>query len=406
MNVIERPLEEVIPYERNPRVNDQAVKAVMASIQEFGFRQPIVVDSAGVIIVGHTRWKAAKNLGLKTVPVHVATGLTAEQVAAYRIADNQTATIADWDQELLLAELLDLREADFDLQVLGFDDAELAAMLATESNAPTAGQTDPDDVPAATESRRCKPGDIWIMGRHRLVCADAASLDDVTALLNGDTPALVWVDPPGKTGDAPSSDLVVQQLLPVLQNAVTVMDADGTLFVCGSESGDTAISLASVMRDCSLPVRLMIIWDKGQSIDAGASDYVSRHEPLLVTWGQGHRYYGAGEHRSTVWRIDRPDSLSVHPDIQPTALVANALLNNTVPGDVVLDPMAGTGTTILAAEMFNRSCFAVEIDPECCDLAISRWEAYTGLQAIRSPRETGSDESKPTRRRKRKSTAK
>ncbi|MGD9600156.1 MAG: DNA modification methylase [Steroidobacteraceae bacterium] len=203
MQIAMRPIESVKPYEHNPRKNDGAVEAVARSIREFGFRQPIVVDGEGVIVVGHTRWKAAQQLGLKQVPVHVASELSAEQARAYRIADNQTATIADWDAELLPVELGALKDLDFDLSLLGFDDDELKAYMAPPMNE---GLVDPDDVPAPPDAAITQPGDLIIMGQHRLLCGDSSSAADVDRLLDGQVIHLCNTDPPYNVKVEPRSN--------------------------------------------------------------------------------------------------------------------------------------------------------------------------------------------------------
>ena len=178
MKIEQRKLGEITPYDKNPRHNNQAVDAVARSLQEFGFRQPIVVDEQGVIIVGHTRYKAAEKLKLETVPVHVATGLTEAQIKAYRIADNQTASLAEWDAELLNLELVDLEALDFDMDLLGFDDKELARLLSADL---TDGETDPDDIPEPPDAAITQPGDLWLLGDHRLLCGDSSSVEDAPA---------------------------------------------------------------------------------------------------------------------------------------------------------------------------------------------------------------------------------
>ena len=188
-----RPIDAIRPYEGNPRVNDDAVDAVAKSLAEFGFRQPIVVDADGVIIVGHTRWKAARKLGLAKVPVHVATDLPPEKVKAYRIADNQTATLAEWDMDLLPIELKDLQAADYDLSVLGFDEDELAHLLDGDL---AEGLTDPDSVPEPPDDPITQRGDIWVLGDHRLLCGDSGSIENLDRLLDGETIDLVSMDPP------------------------------------------------------------------------------------------------------------------------------------------------------------------------------------------------------------------
>jgi len=203
MKIELRPLAEIKPYEKNPRLNDQAVEAVARSIREFGFRQPIVVDAEGVIVVGHTRWKAATQLGLERVPVHVALELTPEQARAYRIADNATADLAEWNLELLPAELAELQELDVDLSLLGFDADELAQLL---DPGVKQGLTDPDEVPAPPDEAITQPGDLWIMGDHRLLCGDSASAADLNILIAVD---------PVKTLELPAGSEVKPKLLPI-----------------------------------------------------------------------------------------------------------------------------------------------------------------------------------------------
>jgi len=196
MKVVQRPIDDITPYEKNPRQNDDAVDAVAQSIREFGFRQPIVVDESGIIICGHTRWKAARKLGLAKVPVHVATDLTPEQIRAYRIADNKTGELATWDMDLLSIELAELREADIDWSLLGFDADELAKLIDAGPDSVTAGLTDPDSVPEPPDDPITKPGDLWVLGNHRLLCGDSSSEADLDRLLDGEPVHLVNTDPP------------------------------------------------------------------------------------------------------------------------------------------------------------------------------------------------------------------
>src|SRR6266850_5402731 len=203
MNIELRPINQIKPYDKNPRHNDEAVDAVAASITEFGFRQPIVVDGDGVIVVGHTRYKAAQKLGMEEVPVHVATDLTPAQAKAYRIADNQTATIATWDKDLLPLELRDLQGMNFDLNTLGFDEEELAQFLPGD---PTLGLTDPDAVPEPPDKAITQPGDLWILGNHRLLCGDSSKVEDVDRLLDGAVIHLCNTDPPYNVKVEPRSN--------------------------------------------------------------------------------------------------------------------------------------------------------------------------------------------------------
>ena len=193
MKIEMRDIGAVRPYEKNPRLNDKAIESVMKSLREFGFRQPIVVDGDGVIIVGHTRWKAAQKLGLAQVPVHVVTDLSPAQVRAYRLADNQTATIAEWNYELLPLELKALEGMDFDISLLGFSPEQLTSILAPTANE---GLTDPDAVPAPPDEAITRPGDLWVLGGHRLLCGDSSKAEDVDRLLGGAQVHLVSTDPP------------------------------------------------------------------------------------------------------------------------------------------------------------------------------------------------------------------
>ena len=210
-----RLIDSITPYPGNPRVNDDAVDAVAASLAEFGFRQPIVVDAEGVIIVGHTRWKAAKKLNLAKVPVHVATDLPAEKVKAYRLADNQTATIAEWDFELLHIELKDLRQVEYDLSLLGFDEEELAKLLDGDV---TEGLTDPDSIPEPPDEPVTGRGDVWILGNHRLMCGDSGSVENLDTLLNGATIDLLACDPPYNVRVEPRSSTAIAAGLSSFQN--------------------------------------------------------------------------------------------------------------------------------------------------------------------------------------------
>ena len=203
MKIEQKTLDEIRPYEHNPRLNDDAVDVVAASIREFGFRQPIVVDEDGVIIVGHTRYKAAQKLGLDKVPVHVAKGLSPEQIKAYRIADNKTSEIAEWNYELLPLELSQLKDANFDLGLLGFDADELAEIM---DPGVRDGLTDPDDVPAPPDAAITQPGDLWILGDHRLLCGDSSSPEDLDRLLDGQPIHLVNMDPPYNVKVEPRSN--------------------------------------------------------------------------------------------------------------------------------------------------------------------------------------------------------
>jgi DNA modification methylase len=389
MNIELWPLSRIKPYPGNPRVNDSAVDSVMKSIQEFGFRQPIVVDEHNVIVVGHTRYKAAQKLGLETVPVHMASGLSAEQIRAYRIADNQTATLADWDLELLPLELMGLQEAGFDLNLLGFTAAELTSYLASE---PEAGLTDPDDVPLPPDEAITQPGDLIVLGDHRLLCGDSRCADDVSRLLDGHQPTCVVTDPPygvgyiGKTCKAlPVHNDEAEMLLPLLreafQHAFDHSVAGAVWYVC-APAGPQFYAFATVLKDLEV-WRQTLVWAK-QSLVMGHSDYHYQHEAIFYGWKPGAPHRPPPDRKqNTLWQFDRPSASRDHPTMKPVSLFLKMLQNSTVMGSLVYDPFCGSGTSLMAAEQLGRVCYGIEISPQYCDVVVQRWEQFTGQTAER-----------------------
>ena len=402
-NVQLRSIDEIKPYERNPRLNDKAVDAVAASLQEFGFRQPIVVDAEGVIIVGHTRWKAAKKLGLAKVPVHVAKDLTAEQARAYRLEDNKSGELATWDFEKLTLELSDLREGGYDLGGLSFDEDEIEALL----DGPQPGLTDPDAVPPEPAKPITRPGDIWHLGEHRLLCGDSTDRDEMQRLIGDGRADLFFTDPPygvaigaknavlnASDGGARNSTRIEAddltpadlkaRLLPAFVNARCFLSGTCSVFVTVPEKGQLGLTISSVLREADLPVRHVLIWAKSQpTFSLGRLDYDYQHEPILFTWTKTHKRLKRGPHQTSVWPIPKPQASVEHPTMKPVELVTNAMLNHTEPGDLCLDIYAGSGTTIIAAEQLGRKCYAIEISPAYCDVAVRRWEEFTGKKAER-----------------------
>jgi DNA modification methylase len=383
------PIERVIPYHRNPRVNDAAIDAVAASLREFGWRQPIVVDKDGVIIVGHTRWKAAQKLGLAQVPVHVATDLTPDQIQAYRIADNQTATIAEWDFDLLPLELADLQAANFDLSLLGFDQDTLAELLAPDG---AEGLTDPDDVPAPPEEPTTKHGDLWLLGEHRLVCGDSTKADDVGKLLEDRRPLLMVTDPPygveydpewrhqtglnnsDRTGKVANDDRVDWT------GAYNLFPGD----VCYVwHAGRFAAELATGLTASGFEVRNQIIWRK-QRFAISRGHYHWQHEPCWYAVRKARSAHWTGNRsQTTVWDIAAKDGTGEtrHGTQKPVECMARPIRNHGRIGDEVYDPFLGSGTTIIAAEQLHRRCYGLEIDPAYCDVIVQRYEQFTGTKA-------------------------
>jgi DNA modification methylase len=386
-----RPVESVRPYARNPRHNDPAVAAVAASLREFGFRQPLVVDPDGVLIVGHTRLKAALKLGLTEVPVHVADGLTPEQVRAYRLADNQTATLADWDDDKLVAELLGLRDQGFDLDLTGFAVDDLDRLLGGDTDAPVG---DPEAVPEPPADPVTRPGDLWLLGKHRLVCGDAADPAAYATALDGEQADLLLTDPPygvsyvGGTADAmtiANDDLDPEDYEPFLAKtlgaAAAVLKPGAGFYVWHADLHGATVRGAA--ERAGLPLRQVLVWVKS-AFALGRADYHWQHEPCLYGWRPGapHQWHG-GRAQGTTLCVDKPSRNVEHPTMKPVALFQRLVENSCPPGGVVLDPFAGSGTTLVAAEQAGRRAALLELDPRYCDVIVRRYEAFTGKAAER-----------------------
>ncbi len=389
MEVETRPVGSIKPYENNPRTNDAAVDAVAASLRAFGFRQPIVVDESDVIIVGHTRYKAALKLGMTEVPVHVARGLTLEQARAYRIADNQTATLSQWDEDKLPLELMALQKADFDLSLTGFPEDEILRLL-TE---PTPeGQCDPDDVPEPPAEPITRPGDLWMLGRHRLLCGDATKPDDVARVLNGAPADLLLTDPPynvgyeGKTADKltiANDAMPAEEYRRFLASAFTAsakhLKPGGTFYLWHADV--TALPVRLACADAGLQVRQGLVWVKSVLVP-GRQDYQWKHEPCLYGWAEGASHTWLSDRaQTTVLEFDKPARNADHPTTKPVELFAYLMGNSCKPGGVVLDPFAGSGTALIAAQQTGRTAALVELDPRYRDVVIQRFELFTGQKA-------------------------
>jgi DNA modification methylase len=429
MQVEMRPLGSIRPYENNPRLNDAAVDAVAASIREFGFRQPIVVDEDGVIIVGHTRYKAALKLGLETVPVHVAGGLSPAQAKAYRIADNQTATLSTWDDDKLPLELAALREMDLDLGLTGFPADELLRLLEPP---PGAGLIDPDDVPEPPDDPTTRPGDLWLLGKHRLLCADSSKAEDVDRLLAGGPVHLVNTDPPYNVKVEPRSNNAIAAGLSSFQGTTLhptrdLADPDeagpaarklrardrplANDFVSDQEFGrllrawfgNLARTLLPgrgfyvwggysncghyppVLRECGLYFSQAIIWDKQHPV-LTRKDFMGAHEWCFYGWREGaaHQFFGPNN-ATDLWSIKKvtPQNM-VHLTEKPVELAARAIEYSSRPGEHVLDLFGGSGSTLIAAEQAGRRAFLMELDPLYADVIVQRYEEFTGHKAERA----------------------
>ncbi len=431
MHVELRDISAIRPYAGNPRRNDHAVEAVAASIREFGFRQPIVVDEQGVIVVGSTRYKAALRLGLKQVPVHVATGLTPAQLRAYRIADNRTAEIADWDGDLLAQELAGLQQEQFDLGLLGFPADELLRWLA---DGPSEGLTDPDEVPAPPDEPTTRPGDLWLLGRHRLLCGDSSQAGDVDRLLGGEPVHLVNTDPPYNVRVEPRSNNAIaaglssfqgtthHQALDLARHPQKAQPTQKKLrakdrplandFVSEDEFGRLLRAWFGNLARVLLPGRCFyvwggyancgnyppvlktaglyfsqaIIWDKQHPV-LTRKDFMGAHEWCFYGWREGaaHQFFGPAN-ATDLWAVQKvnPQGM-VHLTEKPVELAARALEYSSRPGENVLDLFGGSGSTLIAAEQAGRRAFLMELDAPYCDVIVRRWERFTGQAARRQP---------------------
>lgn len=429
MQVELRNIKDIKPYEKNPRLNDAAVDRVAASIKEFGFRQPIVVDENGVIIVGHTRYKAALKLGLETVPVHVAVGLSPAQAKAYRIADNQTATLSDWDHDRLAIELIELQDLGIDLDITGFSADDLLRLM--EPNK-AEGLTDPDAVPEPPDVPITQPGDRWVLGSHRLLCGDSSKAADVDRLLDGAAIHLVNTDPPYGVNVEPRSNNAIaagltsftgathHQSLDVARHSEKAQPTTRKLrakdrplvndFVGGNEYarmlqawfGTIGRVLAPgrafyiwggysncgnyppVLQAHGLYFSQAIIWVKGHPV-LTRKDFMGDHEWAFYGWREGaaHQFFGPNN-VTDVWAVKKvnPQNM-VHLTEKPVELARRALEYSTRAGENVLDLFGGSGSTLIAAEQMGRRALLMEVDGLYCDVIVQRWEQFTGKKAQR-----------------------
>jgi DNA modification methylase len=432
MEIEMRKLSEIRPYDRNPRINAHAVDAVAASIREFGFKQPIVVDKDGVIVVGHTRYLAALQLGLTKAPVVVALDLSPEQIKAYRVADNKLGELAEWDDELLTQELSELQGLDFDLDLTGFSEIELNDLLDAGSVQP--GWTDPDDVPEPPEEATSKPGDLFMMGDHRLLCGDAAKSEDLDRLLDGAVIHLVNTDPPynvhveprsnnaiaaglssfdakhhqsfdvrrypskkkpthrklrakdrALTNDFVSNDEFDRLLHRWFGNLARVLLPGRSYFIWGGYAN--CGNYPPVLKTTGLYFSQAIIWLKMHPV-LTRKDFLGNHEWCFYGWKEGaaHQFFGPAN-ATDVWEVKKvsPQSM-IHLTEKPVELATRAMQYSSRRGENVLDLFGGSGSTMIAAQQTGRRAYLMELDPLYVDIIVQRWEKFTGRQAERERR--------------------
>jgi DNA modification methylase len=428
MKIELRKTSSIKPYQGNPRLNDDAVDAVAASIRAFGFRQPIVVDTDGIIICGHTRYKAAVKLSLDKVPVHVAKDLTPEQIKAYRIADNQTASLAEWNLDLLPIELADLQACNFDLGLLGFDPDELAGLLDPGLKE---GLCDPDEVPAPPDEATTRPGDLWILGDHRLLCGDSSKAEDVDRLLDGATIHLVNTDPPYNVKVEPRSNNAIAAGLSSFQgnshhqgldlarhpskakptqkklrakdrplandfvrdeafdqllqawfgNMARVLAPGRGFYIWGGYAN--CANYPPVLKACELYFGQAIIWVKEHPV-LTRKDFMGNHEWCFYGWREGAAHQWLGPTNAVdVWSVKKvnPQSM-VHLTEKPVELAVRAMQYSSRAGENVLDLFGGSGSTLIAAEQTGRHAFLMELDTLYCDVIVDRFQRFSGQRAV------------------------
>jgi DNA modification methylase len=409
MQVIAWAISKFVPYGRNPRKNDLAVDRMVASINEFGFKIPILARSSGEVVDGHLRLKAAQKLGMTELPVILCDEWSEAQVKAFRLMVNRSATWADWDEELVALELEDLKTIDFDLSLTGFKPIEIDTFLLDESKEQSA-----DVVPLAPESPISKVGDLWRCGEHRVLCGDSSSADAVAYLLGERKPILMVTDPPyGIELDSEWRDRAGLNGCGTAEPSYMKKRSSGHTET--TISGDTRVDWSDAFAlvpslevayvwhaskytrevlDGLLRIGFLhhqqIIWNKGRAV-LTRTHYWFQHEPCWYVRKKNAPWFGKPGENSTIWDSPSPKFIMGgsgeekfdHPTQKPVALLRRPIMNHILPGELVYEPFLGSGTTLAAAELMGRVCCGMEIDPKYVDVTVKRWQQLTGQVAIR-----------------------
>ncbi|MGE3990875.1 site-specific DNA-methyltransferase [Pseudorhodoplanes sp.] len=383
-----RPIDALVPYARNARTHSEAqVDQIAASIREWGWTSPVLITEENTIIAGHGRVRAARKLGLSDVPVMVATGWSKAQIQAYALADNKLALNAGWDEALLALEIEELQGAGFEIELIGFDDAEIASICAPV----VTGLTDPDEVPEPPANPVARAGDLWILGRHRLLCGDSTRAADVKKVLGGVQPHLMVTDPPYGVEYDPGwrATAGVKQNKEKLGKVANDNRADWreawALFP-GSvayvwHAGRYASTVQDSLSAVGFDVRSQIIWAKDR-FALSRGHYHWQHEPCWYAVRNGPASWTGDRKQSTLWQIPAREGPGFeHGTQKPVECMKRPIENNSSPGHAIYEPFSGSGTTIIAAEMTGRSCHAIELMGQYVDVAIERWQSFTGETA-------------------------
>lgn len=388
MNVTERfekvNIDKLVPYARNARTHSkEQILQLRASLREFGFVNPVIVDKDLNIIAGHGRILAAKEEGITEVPCVFAEHLTEAQKRAYIIADNRLAMNAGWDMEMLSVEISELQGADFDLSVLGFDEAELSKLMGDIEDVKD------DDFDVDEELKKpavTKVGDLWLLGNHRLICGDSTKIDTFTVLMDGKQANLVVTDPPynvnyeGSAGKLKNDNMADEAfytfLLSAFKNMEAVMTKDASIYVFHADT--EGLNFRKAFSDAGFYLSGTCIWKK-QSLVLGRSPYQWQHEPVLFGWKKAgkHNWY-SDRKQTTIWEFEKPKKNADHPTMKPVPLIAYPILNSSMVNSIVLDPFGGSGSTLVACEQTERICYTIELDEKYCDVIVKRYVEQVG----------------------------
>jgi DNA modification methylase len=395
LQVEQWPIDRLIPYARNSRTHSDAqVAQVAASIIEFGWTNPVLVAADGVIIAGHARLLAARKLKMVEVPVIVLGHLTEAQRRALVLADNKLALNAGWDEEMLRVEMQDLDVSGFNLELIGFSADEVESILAGPEGT-SEGLTDEDAVPETEAAVVTVPGDVWILGDHRLLCGDATIMTDVEKVLAGGLADMVFCDPPYNvnygatmkdkirgTNRPIANDNLGSDFEQFLREACVNMVAvcKGAIYVCMSSS--EIHTLQRVFREAGGHWSTFVVWAKN-TFTMGRSDYQRQYEPILYGWREGADHFWCGARdQGDVWFIKKPHVNDLHPTMKPVELVERGIRNSSKTRDTVLDPFGGSGTTLIACEKAGRQARVIELEPCYCDVIVRRWQSHVGRNAV------------------------
>lgn len=383
--IIYKSIDELVPYDNNPRDNDNAVDAVANSIREFGFNVPVIIDKDNIVVCGHTRLKASKKLGITEVPCIVVDNLTPAQVKAFRLADNKTAELAEWDLDKLTEEL---KFIDIDMMQFGFEDLEEAMerdVLEDEFD-------ENEELPPNPYSRK---GDIFILGKHRLMCGDSTVEEDVKKLVDNKVVDMIFTDPPynvdyegtaGKIQNDKQKDADFYDFLTkAFTNMANSVKAGGSIYVCHADT--EGINFRTAFKNAGFKLAECLIWVKN-SLVLGRQDYHWRHEPILYGWKEGGAHFFIDDRtQDTVWEYNKPKANDLHPTMKPLELVGRAIKNSSKKNESVLDLFGGSGSTLIACEQIDRNAYLMELDEKFVDVIVRRYlkfvQTYDNCYLIR-----------------------